>query len=77
MAGECRKVNIAKGGLQFSHALLVPGLMADLERGPLACHGRIVRVIAMRMGLQAGLPPQGFPLWRDAAKSGILRGLER
>ena len=59
-AGECRKVNIAKGGLQFSHALLVLGLLADLERGPLARHGRIVRVIAMLMGLQAGLPQLDF-----------------
>ena len=35
-AGEYRSVNIGKAGFQFAHAPLVPGLMADLERGALA-----------------------------------------
>ena len=35
-AGEYRSVNIGKGGFQFAHASLIPGLMAELERGPLA-----------------------------------------
>src|SRR5438105_3411222 len=35
-AGEYRSLNIGKGGFQFAHAPLVQGLMAELERGPLA-----------------------------------------
>lgn len=35
-AGEYRTVNIGKGGFQFAHAPLIQGLMAELERGPLA-----------------------------------------
>ena len=34
-AGEYRRVNIGKGGFMFAAAPLVPGLMAELERGPL------------------------------------------
>ncbi len=34
-AGEYRQVNIGKGGFMFAAAPLVPGLMAELERGPL------------------------------------------
>ncbi len=37
-AGNYRDVNLGKGGFQFAHAPLVPGLMADLTRGPLARH---------------------------------------
>jgi len=91
-AGEYRSVNMGKGGFQFAHAPLVPGLMAELERGPFAQHtpcrpapdaqlatalavvhaelilihpfregnGRIARLLAMLMGLQAGLPPLDF-----------------
>ncbi len=35
-AGDFRQVNIGKGGFQFASAHLVPKLMADYERGPLA-----------------------------------------
>lgn len=42
-AGEYRNVDIGKGGFQFAHAPLIPGLMAELERGALRrhtpCHG--------------------------------------
>jgi cell filamentation protein len=34
--GEYRSVNMGKGGFQFAHARLIQGLMAELERGPLA-----------------------------------------
>lgn len=37
-AGEYRSVNIGKGGFQFAHAPLIPGLMRDLERGALRSH---------------------------------------
>src|SRR5439155_24479759 len=96
-AGEYRSLNIGKGGFQFAHAPLVQGLMAELERGPLAyctprraaddgqvaealavvhgevilihpCrdgNGRVARLLALLMGLQAGLPPLDFsPLER-------------
>jgi cell filamentation protein len=35
-AGEYRRLNIGKGGFQFAHAQLIPALMLELERGPLA-----------------------------------------
>jgi len=35
-AGKYRSVNIGKGGFQFAHAPLIPGLMHELELGPLA-----------------------------------------
>lgn len=35
-AGQYRAVNLGKGGLQFAHAPLIPRLMSELERGPLA-----------------------------------------
>ena len=35
-AGKYRRVNIGKGGFQFAHAPLIPGLMHELERGALA-----------------------------------------
>lgn len=42
-AGKYRNVNISKGGFQFAHAPLIPGLMGELERGALhrttPCHG--------------------------------------
>jgi cell filamentation protein len=34
-AGEYRQVNIGKDGFMFAAAHLIPGLMAELERGPL------------------------------------------
>lgn len=37
-AGEYRSVDIGKGGFQFAHARLIPGLMAGLERGVLRRH---------------------------------------
>ena len=90
---------MGKGGFQFAHAPLVPGLMAELARGPLARYtpcrpapdaqlaaalaevhaelilvhpfregnGRIARLLAVLMGLQAGLPPLDFSLWNDEA----------
>jgi cell filamentation protein len=91
-AGEYRSVNIGKGGFQFAHAPLIPGLMRDLERDALArvtpCrldsvevaaaslaevhaelilihpfrdgNGRVARLLALLMALQAGLPPLDF-----------------
>jgi cell filamentation protein len=91
-AGEYRSVDIGKGGFQFAHARLIPGLMAELERGALnkhtPCHladeaalalamaevhaelilvhpfregnGRLARLLALLMALQAGLPPLDF-----------------
>ena len=35
-AGEYRSVNIGKGGFQFAAAHVLPRLMTELERGPLA-----------------------------------------
>jgi cell filamentation protein len=34
-AGEYRQVNIGKDGVMFAAAPLIPGLMKELERGPL------------------------------------------
>lgn len=34
-AGEYRQVNIGKGGFMFAASHLIPGLMMELERGPL------------------------------------------
>ncbi|MCB8746416.1 Fic family protein [Rhodoferax sp. U2-2l] len=91
-AGEYRSVDIGKGGFQFAHARLIPGLMAELERGALSKHtpcrladaaalalalaevhaelilvhpfregnGRLARLLALLMALQAGLPPLDF-----------------
>lgn len=90
-AGEYRSVDIGKGGFQFAHARLIPGLMAQLERGALQhtpCrpaddaalalalaevhaelilihpfregNGRLARLLALLMALQAGLPPLDF-----------------
>jgi cell filamentation protein len=91
-AGEYRAVDIGKGGFQFAHARLIPGLMAELERGALKkctpCrladdsavalalaevhaelilvhpfregNGRLARLLALLMALQAGLPPLDF-----------------
>ena len=44
-AGEYRSVDIGKGGFQFAHARLVPGLMAELERDFIS--------IRTKMGLRA------------------------
>jgi cell filamentation protein len=91
-AGEYRSVNIGKGGFQFAHAPLIPGLMREFERGALARHtpcrpapesslaraiaevhaelilihpfrdgnGRLARLLALLMALQAGLAPLSF-----------------
>ncbi|MGH8830022.1 MAG: Fic/DOC family protein [Polaromonas sp.] len=37
-AGQYRTVNIGKGGFQFAHAPLIPGLMRDLEQDALLRH---------------------------------------
>jgi len=41
-AGQYRTVNVGKGGFLFANAALIPGLMMEFERGPLAnrtpCH---------------------------------------
>jgi cell filamentation protein len=37
-AGQYRSVDIGKGGFQFAHARLVPGLMAELGRSALKKH---------------------------------------
>ncbi len=37
-AGEYRQVNVSKGGFLFAAGGLVPGLMAEFEKGPLRYH---------------------------------------
>lgn len=91
-ASKYRSVDIGKGGFQFAHARLIPGLMAEFERGALKNHtpcmpaddavlafalaevhaelilvhpfregnGRLARLLALLMALQAGLPPLDF-----------------
>jgi cell filamentation protein len=106
-AGEYRSVNIGKGGFQFAHAPLIPRLMAELERGPLAAltpcrpasdqvvanalavvhaelilihpfrdgNGRVARLLAMLMGLQAGLPPLDFSALDGRNKQTYIAGI--
>ena len=106
-AGEYRNVNMGKGGFQFAHAPLVPGLMAELARGPLARYtpcrpapdaqlaaalavvhaelilvhpfregnGRIARLLAVLMGLQAGLPPLDFSPLEGRGKARYIAGI--
>ncbi len=106
-AGEYRNVNMGKGGFQFAHAPLVPGLMTELARGPLARYtpcrpapdaqlaaalavvhaelilvhpfregnGRIARLLAMLMGLQAGLPPLDFSPLEGRGKARYIAGI--
>ena len=106
-AGEYRSVNIGKAGFQFAHAPLIPGLMADLDRGVLArltpCHatddatlvhalaevhaelilvhpfregnGRLARLLAMLMALQAGLPPLDFSPMAGVGKKAYIAAI--
>ena len=106
-AGEYRSVNMGKGGFQFAHAPLVPGLMAELARGPLARYtpcrpapdaqlaaalalvhaelilvhpfregnGRIARLLAVLMGLQAGLPPLDFSPLEGRGNARYIAGI--
>lgn len=106
-AGEYRTVNMGKGGFQFAHAPLIQGLMAELERGPLAqftpCrpaadsavaqalatihaelilihpfrdgNGRVARLLAMLMGLQAGLPPLNFSALDGRKTAAYIAGI--
>jgi cell filamentation protein len=99
-AGEYRSVDIGKGGFQFAHARLIPGLMAELEHGALWQHtpcrpaddaalalalaevhaelilvhpfregnGRLARLLALLMALQAGLPPLDFSPMLDRGR---------
>lgn len=107
-AGEYRAVNIGKGGFQFAHAPLIPGLMAELQRGALAAHtpcraandatvaralaevhaelvlihpfregnGRVARLLALLMGLQAGLPPLDFSALDGHGKAAYIAGIQ-
>ena len=106
-AGEYRSVNIGKAGFQFAHAPLIPGLMAELERGALArltpCrtapdaevaramsevhaelilvhpfregNGRLARLLALLMALQAGLPPLDFNPLAGAGNRAYIAGI--
>jgi cell filamentation protein len=106
-AGEYRNVNMGKGGFQFAHAPLVPGLMAELARGALTQYtpcrpapdeqiaaalavvhaelilihpfregnGRIARLVAVLMGLQAGLPPLDFSPLEGRGKARYITGI--
>lgn len=106
-AGEYRSVNIGKGGFQFAHAPLIPGLMAELERGALRrrtpCgasndadiagalaevhaelilihpfregNGRLARLLALLMALQAGLPPLDFSPMSGRGRRGYIAGI--
>jgi cell filamentation protein len=106
-ASEYRSVNIGKAGFQFAHAPLIPGLMAELERGALArstpCraaedqqiaqalaevhaelilvhpfregNGRLARLLALLMALQAGLPPLDFAPLAGAGKRRYIAGI--
>lgn len=107
-AGEYRRVNIGKGGFQFAHAPLIPGLMTELERGALARHtpcrpandpeiaaalaevhaelilvhpfregnGRLARMLALLMALQAGLPPLDFSPLAGAGRRGYIAAIQ-
>lgn len=91
-AGKYRQVNVKKDSFSFASAALIPKLLAEFEKGPLAkhtpCHesslenlaavlaevhaelvlihpfregnGRVARILAVLMGLQAGLPALYF-----------------
>jgi cell filamentation protein len=106
-AGEYRSLNIGKAGFQFAHAPLIPGLMAELQRGALArltpCsaagdagmaralaevhaelilvhpfregNGRLARLLALLMALQAGLPPLDFSPLTGAGKRAYIAGI--
>jgi cell filamentation protein len=106
-AGEYRSVNIGKAGFQFAHAPLIPGLMAELERGALRKHtpcreandadvapalaevhaelilvhpfregnGRLARLLALLMALQAGLPPLDFSPLSDRGRRPYIAGI--
>lgn len=106
-AGEYRSVNIGKAGFQFAHAPLIPGLIAEVERGVLARHtpgraahdadmaralaevhaelilvhpfregnGRLARLLALLMALQAGLPPLDFTPLTGAGKRTYIAGI--
>lgn len=106
-AGEFRTVNMGKGGFQFSHAPLIPGLMGELERGALnqftPClpaadekiahalavvhaelilihpfrdgNGRVARLLAVLMGLQAGLPPLNFSALDGRGHAAYIAGI--
>lgn len=106
-AGEYRSVNMSKGGFPFARVSLIPGLMAALERGPLAqftpClpagdadvahalavvhaelilvhpfrdgNGRVARLLAVLMGLQAGLPPLDFSALDGPQKQRYIAGI--
>lgn len=106
-AGEYRSLNIGKGGFQFAHALLIPGLMAGLERNVLRqfspCvgmddvqlalalatvhaelilihpfregNGRLARLLAFLMALQAGLPPLDFKLMAGRGKRAYIAAI--
>jgi cell filamentation protein len=106
-AGDYRGVNIGKGGFQFAHAPLIPGLMKELEQGALArctpCrpqsdervaaalaevhaelilvhpfregNGRLARMLALLMALQAGLPPLDFNPLAGAGKRSYIAAI--
>jgi cell filamentation protein len=107
-AGEYRMVNLGKGGFQFATAVLIPGLMAKLERNELARYtpcvpatdgevanalaivhaelvvlhpfrdgnGRVARLLALLMALQAGLPPLDFSPLDGRGKRRYIAGIQ-
>jgi len=107
-AGEYRSVDIGKGGFQFAHAPLIPGLMAELQRGALKrltpCrpgadsdlalalaevhselilvhpfrdgNGRLARLVALLMALQAGLPPLDFSPFSGRGRRAYIGGIQ-
>lgn len=106
-AGQYRLVNIGKGGFQFAHAPLIPGLMRSLELGALARHtplagaddpalalamaevhaelilihpfregnGRLSRMLAVVMAMQAGLPALDFRPLLGPGKTAYIAGI--
>lgn len=106
-AGKYRSVDISKDGFPFAHALLIAGLMTELERGALRRHtpcrqandfevaralaevhaeliivhpfregnGRLARVLALLMALQAGLPPLNFSPLTGSGKRAYIAGI--
>lgn len=74
-AGHYRTVNIGKGGFQFAHAELI--LIHPYREG----NGRLARLLAALMAMQAGLPALDFrPMLgrgRDAYIGGIHAALGR
>jgi cell filamentation protein len=76
-AGEGRSVNMAKGDFHFAAAAQIPRLLQNFEREG---NGRLSRLLADVMALQAGRGPLDYTQW-DADKpsyfGAIRHGMRR